>query len=339
MELTFTSRRLRLNHTFAVANSAKSFAENTFIQIQGGDKIGFGEAAPSYFYHENSETIRQVLNSVSPLIRESTLSVQPIMSEIGNKIIGNSAAKAGIEMALLDLAAKRESKALGSYLEIAESRILVTSFTIGLDSVEMIKKKVVAAEAFPILKVKLGTPRDYEIIEAIRSITDKPLRIDANEGWSKVEAVEKINWLETQNVELIEQPLPACDIENTAWIRERVHLPIFADESVKRSQDIEKLAASFDGINIKLMKCGGIYEALNMVKKAKQFNLSTMLGCFLESSLGITAAAHIAPLFDFIDLDGALLLKDDPFIGVNILNGEITLPDKPGIGAELVELA
>jgi len=338
VKLSYFSRQLKLNHTFAVANSSKSFAENTFVYIEFENEIGYGEVAPSYFYHENTATINQVLETVGPLLQHSRLSVQSIMSEVGKKVSGNYAARAGIEMALMDLAAKKESKSVREFLGINKNRSLVTSFTIGIDNLNIIKEKVLDAREFPILKIKLGTNQDFEIVEAIRSITDKPLRIDANEGWSREEAVEKINWLETQNVEFVEQPLPADDIQNTAWIRERVNVPVFADESVKSSRDIEKLASAFDGINIKLMKCGGINEALKMVDEARRCNLSTMLGCFIESSLGITAAANIASLFDFVDLDGALLLKDDPFIGVSIAQGQMTLPDKPGIGAEPVEM-
>jgi L-alanine-DL-glutamate epimerase-like enolase superfamily enzyme len=209
-------------------------------------------------------------------------------------------------------------------------------FTIGIDDLAVIKEKVVAANNFPVLKVKLGTDYDYEIIESIRGITNIPLRIDANEGWTKEEAVEKITWLETQNVELIEQPLPAAEIEATKWIKKRVHLPLFADESLTSSKDMDKLQGAFDGVNIKLMKCGGLTEALKMVEKAREMNLKTMIGCFIESSLGITAAAHIAPLFDYIDLDGALLIRSDPFRGAQITNGQIDIPDEPGLGAELI---
>ncbi len=338
MKLNHISRQLKLNHKFAVANSSKSFAENTFLCLEDEHKIGYGEAAPSYFYHESSETIERVLHWATPFLQNSESSVRAIMGAIGKKVAANYAAKAGIEMALLDLAAKNHSKTLRDFLEIDDSRPRVTSYTIGIDNLDVIKNKVENAHEFPILKIKLGTAEDFSIIETIRSITSKPLRIDANEGWTREEAVEKINWLESQHVELVEQPLPANDIENTAWLRDRVNLPIFADESVKSSTDIDHLANAFDGINIKLMKCGGIFEALNMVEKARARNLSIMLGCFIESSLGITAAAQIASLFDFVDLDGALLIRDDPFVGVKIENGQIVLPDRPGIGAVPVDL-
>ncbi|MFZ5515078.1 MAG: dipeptide epimerase [Candidatus Zhuqueibacterota bacterium] len=334
MNLTFVTRQLTLNHTFAVANSSKKSVENTFVRIQSDDYVGYGEAAPSYFYHENTASIRRVLETAIPMLQHFQASIQLMMDQIGEAIPGNFAAKTGIELALLDLVAKRKMVSIRELFGIKNDRSLTTSFTIGIDNLDVIKAKVIAAKDYPILKVKLGTREDYEIIKAIRSITDKKLRIDANEGWTKEEAVEKINWLETQNVELIEQPLPADEIANTAWIRERVNLPLFADESVKRSGDIEPLAEAFDGINIKLMKCGGVHEAVNMAKTARRFHLSTMLGCFIESSLAITAAAHIAPLFDYIDLDGALLLKNDPFAGVTFANGQFTLPDKYGIGAE-----
>jgi len=334
MKLTYVTRQLTLNHTFAVANSSKTSVENTFVRIESDGYVGYGEAAPSYFYQENTASIHRVMEAAIPMLQQNHDSVQSMMDQIGESIPGNYAAKTGIELALQDLAAKKQLISIRDVFGVTNSQPITTSFTIGIDTLDVIKAKVFAAKEYPILKVKLGTREDYEIIKTIRSITDKKLRIDANEGWSKEEAVEKINWLETQHVELVEQPLPADDIENTAWIKERVNLPLFADESVKRSRDIERLVGAFDGINIKLMKCGGIHEAVNMVKTASQFHLSTMLGCFIESSLGITAAAHIAPLVDYIDLDGALLLRDDPFAGALFTNGQLTLPDTVGIGAE-----
>lgn len=338
MKLIYKSCRLPLKHQFAVANSKKAFAENVFIELTYEDNVGYGEAAPSYFYHESTDTIKRFYDQIQPILKNSALDVDSIMDELESNFEGNYAAKAGINIALFDLIGKKYSLPVYNFLKIENKRPLVTSFTIGIDSIDIIKEKVLSALNFPILKIKLGTEFDFDIIKSIRAITDRPLRIDANEGWSKEEAVEKINWLETQNAELIEQPLPAEDIEGTKWVRQRVNLPIFADESFKTSRDFDKLINAFDGINIKLMKCGGITEALNMVRKARKLNLKTMIGCFIESSLGITAAAHISPLFDYLDLDGALLLKTDIFEGAKIEDGHITLPNRPGFGVKPIVL-
>jgi L-alanine-DL-glutamate epimerase-like enolase superfamily enzyme len=338
VELSYKRHQLPLTYPFAVANSKKTHAENVFIELKSENAVGYGEAAPSYFFHESPETIEHFFKQIQPDLNHDPLQVDFIMAQSEKAVPGNYAAKAAINMALFDLIGKKLSLPVHKFLGTKNDLPLLTSFTIGIDRLDVIEEKVRAAKNYPILKIKLGTPNDFQIIETIRKITNCRLRVDANEGWTKEEAVEKINWLETQNVELVEQPLPAEDIENMKWIRARVNLPLFADESVKTEKDIDKLTDAFDGINIKLMKCGGITEAMKMIKKAQQLNLKTMIGCFIESSLGITAAAHIAPLFDYIDLDGALLIKTDPFRGVKFINGQFTLPDMPGLGVEPIVL-
>jgi L-alanine-DL-glutamate epimerase-like enolase superfamily enzyme len=195
------------------------------------------------------------------------------------------------------------------------------------------QQKLKEAADFPVYKIKVGLKNDEEILRAIRQVTDKPLRVDANEGWkSKEEAVEKINWMATQGVEFVEQPMPAAMLEETRWVRERIKLPLFADEAVLSSADIPKLVGIYDGINVKLMKAGGITEALRMIALARSLNLKIMLGCMIESSVGCSAAAHISPLVDYADLDGNLLITNDPFKGVTVKNGKLILPNRPGIG-------
>lgn len=338
MKLNYKVIRLPLSYQFAVANSKKLYAENVFVELRHENDVGYGEAAPSYFYHESANTIQQFFDQIKADLNADPTAIDSIMGQLEKKFKGNYAAKAAINMALFDLVGKKASLPLHRLLDIKKERPLLTSFTIGIDSLDVIEQKVTAAQNYPILKIKLGNENDYQVIEMIRKITNCPLRIDANEGWNKEEAVEKINWLATQNVEFVEQPLPANDIEDINWVRARVNLPLFADESLTTSKDMDRLIGAFDGINIKLMKCGGISEALNMVKKAQDLNLKTMIGCFIESSLAITAAAHIAPLFDYIDLDGALLLKTDPFQGVKINNGQFTLPELPGLGVQPIVL-
>jgi len=331
--LSYTKKSLPLKKIFRVANSSKSIVNNVFIEIAHGNTIGVGEAAASEFYGENTNTIVSTLKEISKFLPDDPLVIYSIMEFIEQKIRGNYSAKAAVNIALYDLIGKIFDvpvyKVLG--LDAASSRI-VTSVTIGIDSIDKIRSDVIAVENYPILKVKLGTDIDYEIIECIRGLTSKPIRVDANEGWDKSEAVEKINWLEKQNVELVEQPLLADDLEGMRWVQERVRLPIIADESVRTSRDIPNLLHVFDGINIKLMKCGGISEAIRIIHTAKSFGLLTMIGCFIETSVGITAAAHLSALCDYVDLDGHLFLNEDPYCGVSIDRGMIELPDSPGLG-------
>jgi len=209
----------------------------------------------------------------------------------------------------------------------------ITTFSIGIDTPETTRQKVQEADPFPVLKIKVGLNTDEATIAAVRSVTKKPLRVDANEGWKdKEEAVRKINWLETQGVEFVEQPMPAAMLEETRWVRSHVHLPIIADEAAVNPQAIPKLVDAYDGVNVKLDKCGGIQQALRMIYIAKSLGMKTMLGCMISSSISVTAAAHLSPLVDYADLDGNLLIANDSFRGVTAEKGKLILPDKPGLG-------
>ncbi len=255
------------------------------------------------------------------------------MAEVSRRVQGQYAAKAAIDIALTDWVTQKLGVPLYRYLGLDPRDAPVTTFSIGIDTPEMTRQKVREAEAFPILKIKVGLATDEATIEAVRSVTKKPLRVDANEGWKdKEEAVRKINWLESQGVEFVEQPMPAAMLEETRWVRGKVHIPIIADEACLHPADIPKLAASFDGVNIKLMKCGGVHEALRMIEMAKSLGLKTMLGCMIESSIGVTAAAHLSPLVDYADLDGNLLISNDPYRGVQVEKGKLILPNRPGLG-------
>ena len=240
---------------------------------------------------------------------------------------------AALDIALMDWISKCCGLPLYQYLGLDRSKAPVTSFTIGIDTPELIQQKVKEAEPYPLLKIKVGTENDEEILAAVRAVTDKPLMVDANEGWSSPqEALEKIEWLAMQGVQVIEQPLPADMHTEIRWLRERSELPLIADESVKTAQDLPSLAEAFDGINIKLMKAGGLQEALRMVWLARSLGLKVMLGCMVETSVAVSAAASISPLADYADLDGNLLISNDPFLGVTVDAGQICLPDRPGIG-------
>jgi L-Ala-D/L-Glu epimerase len=245
---------------------------------------------------------------------------------------GQSSAEAAVDMALFDLAGQRLGVPVYELLGLDPSHTPQTSFTIGLDTPEVVVRKVREAAAYPILKVKMGSDDDREVLQAVRDNTSATLRVDANEGWTPAGALERLEWLHGLGVEFVEQPLPAGMLEETRELRRRSPLPFFADESVHRAADIPALAGAFDGINIKLMKCGGLAEALRMIATARAHGLRVMLGCMIESSLAITAAAHLSPLVDTADLDGNLLLDRDPFVGATVREGRLVLPDAPGLG-------
>ncbi|PYP99561.1 MAG: dipeptide epimerase, partial [Acidobacteria bacterium] len=245
---------------------------------------------------------------------------------------GQSAAEAAVDMALHDLAGLRLQAPLYEVLGIDPRPTPETSFTIGLDTPEVVIQKVKEASAYPVLKVKMGSDRDREVLTAVRDTTRQRIRVDANEGWTPEAALERLEWLATIGVELVEQPLPADRIEETRALRRHSPIPFYADEGVHRAADIPRLAGAFDGINIKLMKCGGIAEALRMIAVARAHGMKIMLGCMIESSLAITAAAHLSPLVDTADLDGNLLVQNDPFEGATVVEGRLVLPDRPGLG-------
>ncbi len=234
---------------------------------------------------------------------------------------------------MLDWVGQALNVPLYRYFGLNPANTPITTFSIGIDTPEITRQKVREAEAYPVLKIKVGLKSDEETVAAVRSVTNKPLRVDANEGWrDKETALRKIRWLESQGVEMVEQPMPAAMIEETRWLRSRVNVPLFADEVCLRSGDIPKLAEAYDGVNIKLDKSGGVLEAWRMIQIARAVGLKTMLGCMISSSVSVTAAAHLSPLVDYADLDGNLLIENDPYIGVRVEKGKLVLPSGPGLG-------
>ena len=333
MELSFREYQLRLKHPFRVSGAeARETWDVVYLQLESGNVVGYGEAAPSRFWQETVEMVKEAAARADLSRHETPLVYELILREVDEKLGPPRAFLAALDMALFDAVGKKMHIPLRRFLGLPENDTVYTSHTIGIADLDTVTQKIAEARPYPILKVKLGSDYDIELIEHIRKLTDKPIRVDANEGWSKEEAVEKITWLQTQNVEFVEQPLPADRLEETAWVKERVQMPIFADESVGNSRDIPKVAGIFDGINIKLMKCGGILEAIRMIRQAREFGLRIMLGCMIESSLAISAAAQLLPLVDYADLDGPMLIANDPFEGLKMDSGLIRLSGKPGLG-------
>jgi L-alanine-DL-glutamate epimerase-like enolase superfamily enzyme len=340
MDLRAVQIRLELLHTFRIARSADDSRESVLVSIRDEDRLGLGEAAPMARYGQTASGARQALIAIGDLLpdRSATLtpeSIAEILAPVRAALGKEKAALAAVDIALHDMMGRESGRPLFEMLGLDPSATPVTSYTIGIDSPETIARKVGEAASFPVLKVKMGLDNDYEIMEQVRALTDKPVRIDANEGWTKEEALEKIRWLESQNVEFIEQPLPASKLEETRWLAGRISIPLFADESLQDIGDIPGLAGAFGGINIKLMKCGGIAEALRLIRAAREKGLLIMLGCTIESSIGITAAAQISPLVDHADLDGNILIGNDPAEGVGAADGKLILPAGPGIGVTL----
>lgn len=329
VHITSKITKLQLHHPFKISRRATdAYREVISVEIDGG----VGEAAPAKFYGETVQTVTAALETLSSKLDGNLDEIQDVMEGIESTIDGNYAAKSAIDMALHDRLGKKLGVPLYKFWGLNPQKTPCTSFTIGLDEPTMMAEKARQAGVYPILKVKLGTPRDIEVLQTLRKGTDKPIYVDANTAWTPKEAVQKIHQLAKYGVVLIEQPTQPDDIAGLKYVREHSELPIIADESVKRASDIPALAEAVDGINIKLVKCGGILEALRMIHVARAHSLLVMLGCMIESSLGITAAAHLTPLVDYADLDGNLLISNDPYTGVTLENGKLILPNRPGIG-------
>jgi L-Ala-D/L-Glu epimerase len=335
MNMRFKKYDLHLRHTFTIARGARDVSPVVILELEHDGIAGFGEAAPSSRYGESVASVVSFLGSVDLSRFDDPFQLESILSYVGGLSNGDTSAKAAIDLALHDWIGRKLGMPLHRYWGLDKRNTPMTSFTIGIDAPDVLEQKVREAEQYPILKVKLGAGNDKEIIQVIRKVTKKTLRVDANEGWKTAdEAVEKIKWLEQEGVEFVEQPMPAADLKSTARVHERVNLPLIADENSLRLHDIPPLQGVFDGINIKLMKCTGLREAHRMISTARACNLKVMVGCMIESSVAISAAAQLSPLIDYADLDGNVLITNDPFDGVRSLDGRIVLSDIPGIGVE-----
>ncbi len=329
MNIVSRITNLHLRHPFKIARRATDASRQVVsVEIEGS----IGETAPARFYGETVETVRFALETIAPALKTNLDAIHDVMMAVETTLGGNYAAKSAIDMALHDRLGKKLGVPLYQLWGLNPQKTPCTSFTIGLDEPERMAEKTRQAEAYPILKVKLGTPRDIEIMETLRGVTDKPIYVDANTAWTPKEAVRKIRELAKYGVALIEQPTKPNDLAGLRFVRENSELPIIADESIKRASDIPALVGCVDGINIKLVKCGGLLEAYRMIHVARAHGLNVMLGCMIESSLGITAAAHLTPLVDYADLDGNLLITNDPYTGVTLDKGKLILPNRPGIG-------
>jgi len=333
-ELRTQVLRLRLRHTWTTTMSSSEYRDTVELRYTRDGTTGVGEGAPIVRYDENALGAQKALESVRELVEAADpWRLETLLAEAFAHLEHQYAARAALDVALYDWIGKRLGVPVYRLLGLDPGQAPITTFSIGIDTPEITKQKVREAEAFPVLKIKVGLDTDEATVDAVRSVTGKPLRVDANEGWKDKEtALRKIEWLASRGVELVEQPMPAAMLEETAWVRERAQVPIFADEACLRASFIPKLVGAYDGVNVKLDKAGGIREAQRMIHVARACGLQVMLGCMVSSSASTTAAAQLSPLVDYADLDGNLLVSNDPWIGVEVRQGRLILPDRPGLG-------
>jgi L-alanine-DL-glutamate epimerase-like enolase superfamily enzyme len=333
MRLRFRPYTLQLKHVFTIATSSRTTTPVVLTQIEYDGAIGYGEASMPPYLGESHDTALAFLSRVDLGRHANPFEMETILSDIDAIAPGNQAAKASIDIALHDLVGRLMKQPWYNIWGYDPAKAPVTTFTIGIDTPEVVKAKTREAAEFKILKIKLGRDTDKVMVDAIRSVTDKPMSGDANQGWTDRQlALDMMFWLKERGFQYVEQPLPKERVDDMAWLTERSPLPIIGDEGVQRLADVHKAQGVYSGINIKLMKSTGMREAHRMLTLARALGMKVMLGCMTETSCGISAAAHLSPMVDWADLDGALLISNDVFDGVKVIEGKVTLNTRPGIG-------
>jgi len=318
--------------------STSDYRQTVVTQLTRNGVTGVGEGVPISRFQESPHSAVQAIDAIRPWLEQvDPWQYRKVMAGVGEQMPGQFAAKAALDVAMHDWVGQRAGVPLYRLFGLDPEDTPITSFSISVDDPGPTRQKVLEAEAFPILKLKMGLSSDEMTMAAVRDVTQKRLRVDVNEGWTTRElALQKLRWLEANGVEFVEQPMPAEMVDETRWVRARVNLPIFADEAAINADSIPKLVGAYDGVNIKIDKCGGIEEALRMIHVARSHGMKTMLGCMVATSVNITAAAHLSPLVDYADLDGNLLVRNDPYRGVTVDHGKLVLPKEPGLGVRPV---
>ena len=333
MKFRFHPYTLELKHVFTIATSSRTTTPVMLTEIEYDGVIGYGECSMPPYLGESHETATAFLSKVDLSPYENPFELETILADIDAIAPGNPAAKASVDIALHDLLGKLMDQPWYNIWGFPKEKTPYTSFTIGIDTAEVVREKTLEAAEFAILKVKLGRDTDKMMIDTIRSVTDKPICVDVNQGWKdKNQALEMIHWLKDRGVVFVEQPMPKERIDDMAWLTEHSPLPTIADEALQRLPDVKKAHGVYHGINVKLMKCTGLREAHRMVVLARALDMKVMIGCMTETSCAISAASHLSPMADWADLDGALLISNDLFEGTTIEDGRVTLTDRPGIG-------
>jgi L-alanine-DL-glutamate epimerase-like enolase superfamily enzyme len=333
MQFELIKRTLRLRHAFTLSRGSIREKQSLVVELTHDGLVGRGEAAPIARYGETPESCLVALERMCEAMPESPAAYVALLGTLKGVAPNEHAAAAAMDAAIMDWLGKSLGVPLYRLWGLDPAGMPPTSMTIAIDAPDRVRQRAREASDFHILKLKLGGAEDHAMVKAIREVTDRPIRGDANEGFPDREtALRQIEWLAGHNVELVEQPLPASLLEDMVWLKERSPLPIIADEAFIRSEDLPVLAQAYHGINVKLVKCGGTLAAREAITLARSHGLEVMLGCTVESSLGIAAAAHLAPLVDYVDLDGNLLLGNDPYVGHPVVDGRIALRDAPGLG-------
>ena len=327
--------RLTLRHTWTTTMSSSEYRDVIYTRYTKDGVTGLGEGAPIVRYKEDAKSAQAMLQSVQALVENADpFAYEKVLAQVFQKAKGEHAGKAALDISLFDWIGKRLNVPVYRLFGLDPADAPITTMSIGVDTPELTKQKVDEAADFPVLKIKMGIGKDEDTLKAIRAVTKKPLRVDANEGWkTREEALAKIQWLEEDGrVEFVEQPMRGDLTADHAWLRERVKMPIIADEACTEIAMIPALAGAYDGLNIKLDKAGGILEAHRWLSIARALGMKTMLGCMVSSSISVTAAAHLSPLVDYADLDGNLLISNDRYRGVTVQHGKLILPNGPGLG-------
>lgn len=336
LKLRFYAYTLELKDVFTIATSSRTTTPTMMVELTGDGITGYGEASMPPYLGESQQTAAAFLGKIDMSRYPDPFLVQDILADVDALADGNRAAKAAFDIALHDWLGKKMGQPWHRIWGLDPKKTPVTSFTIGIDKPDVVRRKTQEADIYKVLKVKLGRDNDKQMIETIRSVTDKPIRVDVNQGWQdRSHALSMCQWLADRGVEFVEQPMPKEAIDDLTWLSEHSPLPIVADEAITRLADVRKAYGVYNGINVKLMKCTGMREAYAMVTLARSLGMKVMLGCMTETSCAISAAAQLSPLADWADLDGAVLISNDLFAGATIVDGKVTLTDQPGIGASL----
>ncbi len=337
LKLHFYPYDLQMAHTFTVAEMSRNTTPVVLTQLEYDGLTGYGEASMPPYLGESHETVLKFLNKLDMEQFTDPFRMDEILDYVGSVDEGNRAAKASVDIALHDLVGKMVNQPLYRLWGLSPEKTPVTSFTIGIDKPDVVVAKTKEAARFKVLKVKLGRGNDKEMINSVRSITNVPLYVDVNQGWSdKYKALDMIHWLKEQGVVFVEQPMPVDQTDDMAWLTQHSPLPTVADEAFHRLPDVVKFKDVYSGINVKLMKSTGLREALKMITVARAMNMKILMGCMVESSCAVSAAAQLSPLVDWADLDGNLLITNDVYEGVKVIDGKLTLNNLPGIGIKKI---
>ncbi len=338
MKLSFRPYTLQLKNPFGLAHGSRNTTPVVLVQLEHKGMIGYGEASLPPYLGETQESAISFLSKTQLEQFQNPLETEKIIAYIDKIEKGNNAAKTAIDIALHDLSGKIQNKSCHELLGIKSAGKVLSSYTIAIDELKNLPRKIKEANNFKILKIKLGTKDDEEIVKIVKNETNKRLYADANQGWNDKElAIDRLHLLKENGFEIVEQPMPVnCNDDDMRWLKEKSPLPLLADEAFKRYADLNKAKDLFHGINVKLMKSTGIMEAVKIIFRARELNLKIMLGCMTETSCAVLAAAHLSSLADYVDLDGPFLISNNPFKNPELIEGEFIIPEKPGIGLEFI---